>query len=846
MKQYALNKNWRLTAVGGLDAVPADLKQALAGQGIAATVPGCVHTDLMAAGLLPDPYIGLNERDQLWIRDVQWCYSTTFDAPSDVCAGECIDLVCEGLDTVARIELNGQPIGESANMFIPHRFTTKQSLRETGNILSITFDPPVQYMQQMRETIGALPHAGASVDPQLPYNMIRKLACNFGWDWGPVLITAGIWQPIYLQAWGTARIESVRPLVISADKNAAEISLHVLAAAGSDSGQAIKIAYELTGPSGEKVASAQLDATTGKTATASIKVDSPDLWWPVGYGKQPLYILSITLLDANGNKIDHIQKRIGLRTVELVTQDAESNVPTFHFKINGRRVYCKGANWIPDDCFPHRVTPDRYRKRITQARDANMNMLRVWGGGLYESDDFYNVCDELGILVWQDLLTACALYPEVDPIRSEIEKEVRYHAARLSSHPSLVLWNGGNECIWAAYKWGPAWEKAAKDKSRGWGLGYWLEMFPQLIHEIDPTRPYWANSPYSGSTDLDPNGEEVGNNHHWDVWNGHGDYMNYLLHRPLFASEFGFHGPPTWPTLARSVPENERRWDSETIHHHNKQSGGQDRADRLIAASFNVDANEFDNWWYLAQLNQVRALDLGCSWFRSQSPRNSGALYWQLNDCWPVASWAAIDGDGRAKPLWYATRRFFADRLLTIMPPEAVENVSAVKPLVACMHNDCDKLWAGECVVRLLTIEGQELGRHAQSVSIEPRSSYRFDIPDTMLAKKDAMLIAELGDKRAFWFFQRDKDISYPAPEYEAELERDGGTYHLTIRAKTLLRDIILYPDRLDPKATIDDQAVTLLPGDVRTFIINSDVELTMKGLTARSVMQVANRYGKQ
>lgn len=845
MKRHNLSNGWCLTAVGGLDAVPGALKEVLTGEGITATVPGCVHTDLMAAGLLVDPYVGLNEREQVWIDGVDWCYTLRFDGPGDARSAGCVELVCEGLDTIARVELNGVVVGESVNMFVPQRFSVKDELKETGNTLSITFGSATAYAQRECDRLGGLPFAGEASEAKTPYNMIRKMACNFGWDWGPALVTAGIWKPIYIETWGAARIGAVRPLIVRADAERAEVDLHVDTVAGVGDREAVRVEYELIGPSGDTVTSGSVTGKAGETARALIGVDAPSLWWPVGYGEQPLYTLRVVLLDADGHAIESIEKRIGMRSVALVARDASSpEGAAFHFEINGKRVYCKGANWIPDDCFPHRVTAERYRKRITQALEANMNMLRVWGGGLYESDDFYDVCDELGILVWQDLLTACALYPEEEPIYGEIEKEVRYHAARLSSHASLVLWNGGNECIWATFCWGDAWAKPRLEDTRGWGRGYWLEMFPKLIGEIDPSRPYWGNSPYSGSLDVEPNSEDAGNCHHWDVWNGHGDASNYLLHRPLFASEFGYHGPPTWPTLARSVPESERVWDSETMHHHNKQVGGQERADRLIRAYFNVPDN-YDDWYYLAQLKQVRALTLGCSWFRSQSPWNSGALYWQLNDCWPVASWAAVDGDGRCKPLWYATKRFFSDRLVTIMPREKVAEGGEAGAVAVCLHNDCDAAWSGECVVRQMALDGAVVNEHREDVAIVARGSARFDVPDGMHDRDDTLLVAECGDLRAMWFFKRDKDIDYPAPEFDAELERDGDTYQLTITARTLLRDVMIYADRLDPEAVIDDQAVTLLPGEERTFVIASGAELLLEDLTARPVMQVANWYGK-
>lgn len=846
MHRHNLHSGWRLNATGDLDAVPTHLRDTLSGTGIPATVPGCVHTDLMAADLIPDPYLGFNDREQAWVGHTDWRYTLRFDAPEGTRNAEHLDLVCQGLDTVATIRINGQTVGESANMFAPQRFDLKDAFRDRDNELTVTFGSPLRYVDQMVDRLGELPftHTLDVGNPRVAFNMIRKMACNFGWDWGPALITSGIYRPIYLEAWNTTRITSVRPLNTHADIDHAIVDLFIDTQASVKESQAVEASYELTDPDGNAVASSTISFSPGETIHAPIHVDAPRLWWPVGHGEQPLYTLRVTLR-SNDTLLDRVEKRIGLRSVELkTTSDNTPADPTFQFRINGKRIYCKGANWIPDDCFPHRVTPDRYRQRITQAREANMNMLRVWGGGLYETDDFYDICDELGILVWQDMLTACAAYPEEPPYPDLFEQEARHHIARLSSHPSLVLWNGGNECIWATFDWGPKWEALRQQDQRGWGLRYWLELFPKLIRELDPSRPYWANSPYSGSMDHHPNREDTGNCHHWDVWNGHGEYSNYLTHRPLFASEFGFQGPPTWTTLDRSVPATDRAWDAPGMHHHNRQDGGQERAHRLVNNYF-IEPDDFDNWLYLAQLNQARALTLGCEWFRTQSPHNSGALYWQLNDCWPVASWAAIDGDGRPKPLWFATQRFFRDRLITIQPREQVPPDAPAGPLAVCFHNDHDDTWSGPCTVRLITLDGQTLHELTQPVTIPPRGSLQFDIPDTYLDHPDAFLVAELDGQRATWFFRYDKDLAYPAPEFDAQLTRHASELHLTITAQTLLRDLTIYPDRLDPNATIDDQAVTLLPGDTRTFTINTPRDLPLEALTTRPVLQVANHYGR-
>jgi len=821
--------------VSNFDEVPETVRD----RDIPATVPGCVHTDLLAAGLIEDPYLDRNEEKVQWIGRTDWRYQCTFDAPANWQEQERVDLVCEGLDTIATVELNGQRVGETANMHHPHRFNIKALLRPQGNTLSITFASAWHYAQAMQEKLGNRPCAY----PQ-PFNFIRKMACNFGWDWGPILITAGIWQPIYLQAWNRARIAAVRPLVQSADANSAKVEVLVdleLAQPGSAQ-DALNLQVMLTAPNGEKVQ--QNLAVSGKATTVPLEVDKPQLWWPRGYGEQPLYDIAVSLQAAPdaGETLDEWSARIGLRTVRLNT-DADEIGSQFIIEVNGKPIFCKGANWIPDDCFPHRIDEARYRQRIEQSIAANMNMLRVWGGGLYESETFYRLCDELGVLVWQDFLFACAAYPEESPFDKLVEAEARHNITRLSKHPSLVLWNGNNENIWGYFDWG--WQE--KLENRSWGLGFYLELFPKLVAELDPSRPYWPGSPYSGSMEIPPLDDGHGNKHVWDAWNTD-DYTIYRDYTPRFVSEFGHQAPPTWPTLQRAIPADQLTPDSPAMLHHQKAIGGNDKLNNRLAEHFEIPA-DFDDWLYLTQLNQARAMITGVEWFRSRQPVCWGTLYWQINDCWPVTSWAAIDGDARLKPLWYATRQFYADRLLTFQPDKGnAEN----SHLTLYAINDTDEAWRENLKVERVTFEGQVLGSHAVSIEIAPRSCQAvLTLPQELAEASDRTreyLRAVEGNQQpatALWFFARDKDLNYPAPSFDAALKSEGATHYLTITAHSLLRDVAVFVDRLDVAATIDDQLVTIQPGDIYTFEIQSEQPLTQEQLISPPIFQCANRFGR-
>ena len=837
MVSTALPSDWTLH----LDAAPADttVPPAIRDGVIPATVPGCVHTDLLAADLIPDPYVERNELETHWIGHCDWSYRTDLIVDAATLDHEHVELAFDGLDTVATILVNGTVIGESANMHERQRFGAKASLRAGANELVVRFASPIRYTVEMEQRLGAVPFTGAGANPILPHHMIRKMSCNFGWDWGPQLVTSGIWRPARLEAWSTARIADVRPLVTRANAETAEIDLRVDVTDGP-----ARIVARLLAPDGALVAEADSD-------DLRLTVDSPQLWWPVGYGDQPLYRLEVELRDTHGSTLESRSHRIGLRTTRLVTTPDPAPTSglgegeTFHLEVNGQRVFCKGANWIPDDCFPNRVTPERYRTRIEQALAVHMNMLRVWGGGLYEDDAFYEICSELGVLVWQDFCMACACYCEEEPMGSLVEAEARDNVARLARHPSLALWNGCNENIWGTFQWGEPWRQIRTEGKRTWGLGYYLDVFPRVVAEVDPSRSFWPGSPYSGSMDRHPNDNEFGNRHIWDVWNGNGDFRNYLGHFPRFASEFGYQGPPTWPTLERVIPVDEREWLSPTSHHHNKQVNGQQKALDRIADNFEVPT-DYDDIWYLASVNQCRALTLGCEWFRALSPWCSGALYWQLNDCWPVTSWAAIDGDGRPKLLWHATRRFFRPRLATILPADVTPSGQPVGTMALYLHNDDAAAWSGEIRLHHLNIAGEQLDEHRQRFELAPRENWKATLPDSWTGPSGELIVADVeGGERAWWFFGNDRDIPYPAPHLDARLSREGETQQLSVTSRTLVRDLCLLCDRLDSNAQVEPHLVSLLPGESVTFAIVDSKPLTVDELMSPEVLRCVNSFGK-
>ncbi|WP_431998648.1 glycoside hydrolase family 2 protein [Streptomyces fungicidicus] len=750
------------------------------GDALPASVPGCVHTDLLAAGLIPDPFLGRNETEVAWVGRREWTYETELTAGAG--PHEQTDLVFDGLDTVAEILLDGRPLGRTRNMHRSYRF----DVTGLSGRLTVRFASAYAEAEAVRGRLGERPGAYAE-----PYQYLRKMACSFGWDWGPTLVTAGIWRPVRLERWSTARIARVRPLVTVED-GVGQIELAV-----DVERSRVEAPLTLEASAGGVRARARIDGTAG---TVRLRVPDVRLWWPRGYGEQPLYDVELTL--SHGDEaLDAWRRRTGFRTVELDTS-ADAHGTGFTLTVNGERLFARGVNWIPDDVFPSRITRERYRHRLEQAAGAGVDLVRVWGGGIYEDEDFYDACDELGLLVWQDFPFACAAYPEEQPLRGEVEAEARENVVRLMPHPSLVLWNGNNENLWGFRDWD--WEQGLAGDS--WGEGYYLGVLPRVVAELDPTRPYTAGSPWSGSWRHHPNDPAHGTHHSWEVWN-RADYADYRRDVPRFVAEFGWQAPPAHATLRRALPGEDPAPDSPGMLHHQKAEDGNGKLERGLARHFAVPEGDFDRWHYLTQVNQARAVAAGVEHWRSHWPVCAGTVVWQLNDCWPVTSWAAIDGDGREKPLYHELRRLYADRLLTVRADGDGLVVAAV--------NQSAEDWRGTLRLRRMSVDGAPIAEAAPALDAGGRTVAVVEVPVELLPDGPGeFLVADADGVRAWHFPAPDREIPYPRPEFEVALAPDG----ITVTARTLVRDLLLQADRLGPGARADRGLVTLLPGEEVTI----------------------------
>ncbi|WP_195393805.1 glycoside hydrolase family 2 protein [Actinomyces urogenitalis] len=819
-----LDSGWQLSLLDG--PVPADLAARLRLPAtVPATVPGCVHTDLLDAGLIPDPLDGDNEERLKWMWRCDWRYATTFDAAA-LAAGEHAELAFDGLDTIAVVAFNGTELGRTDNQFRSYRFDVTHLLREEGNELVIDFTSALNVAEERTRRYGDYPTAYP-----VPFSMVRKASCSFGWDWGPITITAGIWKPVRLERWTGSRLREVRLGVDLLGAGGEPLAAPVTPGQAGLVGVA-RLTAQVERAEGE--APTQLSyAVGGQTVTASVsepglsevvleaRVAGPQAWWPRGYGEQPLYD---SVLSVGGEPA--WSRKVGFRHMGIDLSPDEVGAP-LRLLVNGELILAKGVNWIPDDVFFTRITAADYRRALTDAVDGGCNLVRIWGGGLYESEDFYDATDELGLLVWQDFTFACAAYAEEDWLRETVLVEARQAVGRLGGRASLALWCGNNENETGYQSWG--WKERLGD--RAWGLGYYRELLPAIVAELDPTTPYIPASPFCPDPAAEANNDADGDTHVWDVWNDL-DYLHYADHAPRFASEFGFGGPMAYSTLRAAVHDEPLSRDGAQLVVHQKADNGFGKLQRGIDNHF-PEPVDFRHWHWATQLNQARAFHFGISHFRSLQPLCTGSVIWQLNDCWPVISWAVVDSAGVRKPGWYAMRHAHEDRMLVLQPAgEGKARLAAVNNLREPWHTRV-RLGRG-------LRHGGEVTWETLDLSVEPASSTAVEV--ALPLEADGFLLAEAdGVRRAVWFTSTDREAGLPAPQAQVSVDRVEGGYRVQVTAQVLLRDLALTADEVMPGAVVDDMLVTLLPGETATFTVRGPELADPSVLASWPVLRSAN-----
>jgi beta-mannosidase len=621
-----------------------------------ATVPGCVHTDLLANKLIEDPFYRDNEKKQQWIGKTKWEYRTTFQVTPQIMNRENVELVFEGLDTYAEVYLNDQLLLNADNMFRTWRVAAKQALKAGDNTLRILFRSPInEILPVMAKLNYQLPAVNDQGEKTSPFT--RKAPYHYGWDWGPRFVTSGIWRPVVLQAWDDARINDLQIVVNKISRGGAQLTAVVeIEASGSKAATVVLENVTNIAEAGRQ----EIKLNRGSNRVSfDFTISRPSLWWPNGLGLQPLYTFRARTL-VNNKITDRKTTRTGLRTLELRRQRDNAG-ESFTFVINGVPVFAKGGNWIPSDSFPTRITPEKYRYMLQSVRDSNMNMLRVWGGGIYEADEFYELADELGILIWQDFMFACSMYPGNQEFLDSVRAEAIDNVKRLRNHPSIVIWAGNNEVETAWRNWG--WRQSLP----GSVWDDYVKIFHGVLQEVcdayDSSRPYWPSSPHGGLED-DPDSKRSGDVHYWEVWHAEKPFSEYEKQRTRFMSEYGFQSFPNIETVKYYTLPNEREIESPIMLAHQRHPRGNQLIREYMLREY-TKPKDFESFVYMSQVLQAEGIARGTEHLRRIMPHNMGALYWQINDCWPVASWSSIDYFGRWKALQYYAKRFYNDLLIS-------------------------------------------------------------------------------------------------------------------------------------------------------------------------------------
>lgn len=623
----------------------------------AATVPGDIYNDLLRNGQIHDPFYRDNEERLLWIGECDWSFERRFDVSPEMFQRSRVLLRCEGLDTLATIRINGKLLAETDNMFRVWEWDVKDLLRVGGNTIQVDFASAVEFSKNVYTARDKGPYLfPGKIYAAMP-GMMRKEPCNFGWDWGIKAVTCGIWRDINIVAFNTARLTDIK--MVQDHKKPGRVGLAIEAGIERLDRAALRVraSIQFNG----LLSATHEQPLKGKRAPLVLNIDDPQLWWPNNLGKQPLYDVTVQLLDSQDQVLDSMSKRIGLRTLRL-DRHADQWGESFQFVVNGVPFFAKGANWIPADGILSRMTPERYRSLVEDAAAANMNMLRVWGGGVYEDDSFYDACDALGICVWQEFMFGGGFSPVSDPaFRSTVAAEARDQVRRLRHHPCIALWCGNNEMEMGAVQ-----EKPERPDKMAWKdySKVFDKLLPGIVAELHPECDYWPSSPHSPHGDRHNfNNPACGDAHLWAVWHEGQPFEWYRTCEHRFNSEFGFQSFPEPKTVRGFTTEEDRNISSYIMEQH-QRSHGNGRIMEYLLAWFRMP-HGFENTLWLSQILQGMSIKYAVEHWRRMMPRGMGTLYWQLNDMWPVASWSSIDYHGRWKALHYMARHFFAPLMVS-------------------------------------------------------------------------------------------------------------------------------------------------------------------------------------
>ena len=819
MLKVDLNRTWKM-------------RQKNCGEWIEAKVPGSVMNDLMNAGKAVDPFYRDNEDAALELASYDYEYERNFEASRELLGCDRVVLCCEGLDTLAEIQINGRKAAGASNMHRTYEFDAKPFLEEGLNNILITFFSPLKYIAEKQKEH---PTWGTS-DAVEGFQHIRKAHCMFGWDWGPKIPDAGIWRDIYIKGYKTARLQDV---YIAQKHACGKVSLEVETKVENWAGKTLEVEANLISPRGEVKAARVCGAVCESLLV--MDVENPEFWWPNGYGGQPLYRLEVLLKDG-GMLLDRREFNIGLRTL-TVKREKDRWGESFAFEVNGVSIFAMGADYIPEDSILARCSPARTERLIKDCIEANFNCIRVWGGGIYPPDYFYDLCDKYGLIVWQDLMFACAVYAMTDEFSANISEEAKDNIKRIRHHACLGLLCGNNEMEWGWEEWSfPKTAKLRTDYIKQFEI-----LLPQVAKETAPDIFYWPASPSSGGGFDNPNDENRGDVHYWEVWHGLKPFTEYRKHYFRFCSEFGFQSFPCLKTVEAFTLPEDRNIFSYVMERHQKNGSANGKILFYLSDNFKYP-KDFDSLLYVSQILQAEAIKYGVEHWRRNRGRCMGAIYWQLNDCWPVASWASIDYYGRWKALHYYAKRFFAPVLLS-----AKEEGTSVELHVS---NETAEEFKGVIKWALRDNKSQILREGFAEAWAAPLSSavctsldFSSDLKEKQAVRKTyfEFSLESSGGKvlsRGTVLFAKEKYFEFAEPKLRVEATDARDRFVVKVRSESFARHVEL--DLTGADCVFDDNYFDLTAGEEKRIEAVKDRlsrELTLdefrRMLKARSIYDI-------
>lgn len=846
MQKMTLNgDNWRMRIVGGKDVYGVN------GKTLPAKIPGSVYGNLLAQGLMPDPYDRMNELTALPLMDNDFIFETDFTLTEEQLAGDFLILRFDGVDTRAKVYLNGRLLGHTDNMHRVWEFLIAHTAKVGENALRVEIASPTRFIEEENRKV----FTGGSTDAMRGFPHLRKAHCMFGWDWGPRLPDAGIFREVSVISGKKSRIEQVYITQNWCATDSVDITFDItcrIFGGMDDYGDRNELRIALYDPDGAMVAEKSSKSGTvripeeqaGSAEGAgevddwdTITVHNPRRWWPNGFGEQPLYRAEVTLLDEAGNVLDEWSRRIGLRTMTVNTDKDEWGT-CFAHEVNGVKIFAMGADYIPEDNLFSRITPERTRRLLEDAAAANHNCIRVWGGGYYPDDWFFDICDELGLIVWQDFMFACASYELDDDFERNISAEIRDNVRRIRHHACLGLWCGNNEMETQTLD--GAWQPSVKQKCDY--IKIFEYIIPKILKEEDPVTFYWPSSPSSGGNYDDPWNENRGDTHYWAVWHGNKPFTDYRNYYFRYMSEFGFQSFPCLKTVESFTAPEDRNIFSRVMEMHQRNVAANGKIMTYLSATY-LYPTDFEMLLYASQLLQADAIRYGIEHFRRNRGRCMGAVVWQLNDIWPVASWASIDYFGRWKALHYAEKRAFApvmisceevgelsERPFCVAQPAPIEKSARLHVANETMaHVDGTVRWS------LRRADGEVLLKGEKEVSVEPLSG-------VWLEKMDFSDYDEL-EVYISYSFEKDGEVVsenttlFTAPKHfrfrdpELSWRREGNT--LIVSAASYAKYVEIAG--VDGDVKLSDNFFDMNPGEKRVEILEGDAA----DFTLKSVYQI-------